>query len=652
MKIIIADNAGFCFGVKRAMEMSMEILNKNNGSIHSLGPLIHNRQAVDKLNKLGLKVANSIDEIKNGKVIVRSHGIPYEIYEKISKRDLELIDCTCPYVKSIHKKVNEYWKKGYKIAIIGDKDHPEVIGINGWCNNEGIVINAEDEAKNLPNLNKICIVSQTTNTLDKFNTLSKIVSQKSSNVEIFNTICNATNLRQSSCKEVAKKVEAMIVIGGYHSSNTNKLVEISKKYCQNVYHIETVNNLSFKELSKYETIGLTAGASTPDWIIKEVIKKMENINNDEMMKAIENSMVYLQRGSIVKGNVILVTDNEVMVNVGYKSDGIIERTELSSDPNISPKELFKEGDEIDVYVIKLDDGEGNVVLSSKRVENVKNWDEVEKIYENQEKVECKAIEVVKGGVIALVNGLRGFIPASLLSVNYVRNLEEYKGKTLLVKIIDFNRNKNKIILSRKEIEKEEIDEIKNKVWDSLEIGKVIEGEVKRITNFGAFVDIGGIDGLVHISDLSWNKIKHPSEVVSEGEKIKVEILDFNKENDRISLGLKQILPKPWDLFIDNCKVGDIVEGKIVNLLDFGAFVRLDSGVDGLVHISQISNEHVNRPSDKLKIGEKVKVKIMDIDEEKERISLSIKEVLEEDKEEYIIENKEIDSTIEERIKNK
>lgn len=652
MKIIIADNAGFCFGVKRAMEMSMEILNKNNASIHSLGPLIHNRQAVDKLNKLGLKVANSIDEIKNGKVIVRSHGIPYEIYEKISKRDLELIDCTCPYVKSIHKKVNEYWKKGYKIAIIGDKDHPEVIGINGWCNNEGIVINAEDEAKNLPNLNKICIVSQTTNTLDKFNTLSKIVSQKSSNVEIFNTICNATNLRQSSCKEVAKKVEAMIVIGGYHSSNTNKLVEISKKYCQNVYHIETVNNLSFKELSKYETIGLTAGASTPDWIIKEVIKKMENINNDEMMKAIENSMVYLQRGSIVKGNVILVTDNEVMVNVGYKSDGIIERTELSSDPNISPKELFKEGDEIDVYVIKLDDGEGNVVLSSKRVENVKNWDEVEKIYENQEKVECKAIEVVKGGVIALVNGLRGFIPASLLSVNYVRNLEEYKGKTLLVKIIDFNRNKNKIILSRKEIEKEEIDEIKNKVWDSLEIGKVIEGEVKRITNFGAFVDIGGIDGLVHISDLSWNKIKHPSEVVSEGEKIKVEILDFNKENDRISLGLKQILPKPWDLFIDNCKVGDIVEGKIVNLLDFGAFVRLDSGVDGLVHISQISNEHVNRPSDKLKIGEKVKVKIMDIDEEKERISLSIKEVLEEDKEEYIIENKEIDSTIEERIKNK
>lgn len=652
MKIIIADNAGFCFGVKRAMDMSMEVLNENNDSIHSLGPLIHNRQAVDKLNRLGLRVANSIDEIENGKVIVRSHGIPYEIYEKISKMDLELIDCTCPYVKSIHKKVNEYWRKGYKIVIIGDKDHPEVIGINGWCNNEGIVINTEDEATNLPNLNKICIVSQTTNTLDKFNTLSKIVSQKSSNVEIFNTICNATNLRQSSCKEVAKKVEAMIVIGGYHSSNTNKLVEISKKYCQNVYHIETVNDLSFKELSKYEAIGLTAGASTPDWIIKEVIEKMENINNDEMMKAIENSMVYLQRGSIVKGNVILVTDNEVMVNVGYKSDGIIERTELSNDPNISPKELFKEGDEVDVYVIKLDDGEGNVVLSSKRVEDVKNWDEVEKIYENQEKVECKVIEVVKGGVIASVNGLRGFIPASLLSVKYVRNLDEYKGKTLLAKIIDFNRNKNKIILSRKEIEKEEIEEIKNKVWDSLEIGNIIEGEVKRITNFGAFVDIGGIDGLVHISDLSWNKIKHPSEVVSEGEKIKVEVLDFNRENNRISLGLKQILPRPWDVFMDSCKVGDIVKGEIVNLLDFGAFVRLDSGVDGLVHISQISNEHVNRPSDKLKVGGKVKVKIMDIDEEKERISLSIKEASEKDKDEYIIENKEIDSTIEERMKNK
>ena len=653
MEIIIADNAGFCFGVKRAVDMSTDELEKENDFIYSLGPLIHNKQAVEKLNNLGLKVANSIDDIKNGKVIIRSHGIPNNIYENIKDKNLDVIDCTCPYVKNIHKKANEYWKNGYKIIIIGDKEHPEVIGINGWCNNEGIIINNKEEAEKLPNLKKACILSQTTNTLDKFDTLVDIVLNKVDELKIFNTICNATSLRQNSCKEVAKKVEAMIIIGGYHSSNTNKLVEISKKYCQNVYHIETIDELSLETISGYETVGLTAGASTPDWIIKEVIDKMENINNDEMMKAIEDSMIYLQRGSIVKGKVILVTDNEVIVNVGYKSDGIIEKSELSNESNLSPKELFKEDDEIEVYVLNLDDGEGNVVLSTKRVETIKSWDKIEQIYENQEKVECKVAEIVKGGVIALVNDLRAFIPASLLSVKYVKNLENYKGKTLLVKITDFNRNKNRIILSRKEVEMDELNEMKEKIWENLEIGKIIKGEIKRITNFGAFVDIGGIDGLVHISDLSWNKIKHPSEVISEGEEIQVEVLNFDKDKNRISLGLKQTLPKPWEIFIEECNVGDIVEGNVVNLLDFGAFVRLDSGVDGLVHISQISNEHINRPSDKLKIGEKVKVKIMDINEDKERISLSMKEALdEEENEEYIIENKEIDSTIEEIIKDK
>lgn len=544
-------------------------------------------------------------------------------------------------------------EKDYTIIIIGDENHPEVIGINGWCNNEGIAINTRDEAKKLPNFDKTCILSQTTNTLDRFNSLVDIISYKSKEVQIFNTICNATKLRQNSCKKVAKKVEAMIVVGGYHSSNTNKLVEISKKYCQNVYHIETIDELPLNHVSKYEIIGLTAGASTPDWIIKEVLEKMEDINNDEMMKAIEDSMVNIERGSVVKGKVILITDNEVMVNIGYKSDGIIEKTELSNDSNISPKEIFQEGDEIEVYVLNLDDGEGNVILSTKRVESIKNWDEVERIYENKEEVECKVVKVVKGGVIASIKGLRGFIPASLLSLNYVKNLNDYKDKTLMVKIIDFNRNKGRIVLSRKVIEKERLDEIRDKVWDSLKIGEVIDGEVKRITNFGAFVDIGGIDGLIHISDLSWNRIKHPSEVVTEGEKVKIEILNFDKDNNRISLGLKQTLPKPWNVFIEGSKVGDVVKGKVVNLLDFGAFVRLESGVDGLVHVSQISNEHVNKPSDKLDFEEEVTVKIMDIDENKKRIGLSIKEVLDEEiKEEYNIENEEINSTIEELIKNK
>ncbi len=711
MEILIANHAGFCFGVKRAVDIVSEELSNKDKTFYSLGPLIHNPQVVKKFENRGLKVINNIGEIGIGKlgaskVIIRSHGVAKSITDNMDDIGLDFADTTCPYVKSIYKKVEEFKNQGYNIIIIGDSNHPEVIGINGWCDDKAYIINSLEEASALPNMNKICIVSQTTNTKEKFESLVKIIKEKGIEVEIFNTICNATNLRQEACKNLAFNVEVMVVIGGYHSSNTNKLVEISKKYCNNVYHIETGDDLPLKEISKFSKIGITAGASTPDWIIEEVVRTMDNINdkevnneiiedkeveneeiveeintepvkeevdtelveekdlveedtnneqtedesNNEMMAAIENSFTRIHRGQIVKGEVIFVTKNEVMVNINYKSDGIIGREELSNDEDVNPKDLYKPGDEIDVFVIKLDDGEGNVILSAKRVSEFKNWDEVEESFNNKERVECKIQNVVKGGLIALVNNISGFMPASQISTSYVDDLEKYKGKTLIANIIDFDKDKRRVILSRKQVEMVELENKRKELWANLEVGQIVEGVVQRLTNFGAFIDLGGLDGLAHISDLSWNRIKHPSKVVSIGENIKVKVLSLDKEKNRISLSLKETVEEPWIAFSENVSIGDIVKGKIVNLLDFGAFVRLNEGVDGLLHVSEISNEHVAKPSDVLEIGQEIDVKVIDINGDDKKISLSLKQAVsnneeteEPEKEQNI--NEELDTTI-------
>ncbi len=366
---------------------------------------------------------------------------------------------------------------------------------------------------------------------------------------------------------------------------------------------------------------------------------MDNFNNnEEMMDAIESSMIKINRGDIVRGEIIYVTENEVMVNINYKSDGIIYREELSNDPNAKPKDLYSEGEEIDVYVMRLDDGEGNVLLSTKRLEAMKGWEELEELYNDKTILDVKVLDNVKGGLTILVNGLTGFMPASQISVSYVDDLTKYRNQEMKAKIIDLDKSKNRIILSAKEVEKAELDGKREALWNSLEKDMIIKGTVARLTDFGAFIDLGGLDGLAHISDLSWSRIKHPSEVVKEGDEVEVQILDFDREKNRISLGYKQTLPKPWDVFIENNKVGDIVDGEIVNVLDFGGFVRLKEDVDGLIHVSQISNDHVSKPSDFLKKGDVVQVKIMEIDEDNKKISLSMKEA---NKDESQIEETEV-----------
>lgn len=636
MEIIIADNAGFCFGVKRAINMTEEELDVSDNTF-SYGDLIHNPQEVNRLKEKGLTSIEDYTKVGSGSIIVRSHGVKKNILSDIEDLGLKLVDCTCPYVKSVYKKVEEYLDKGYDIIIIGNPEHPEIIGINGHCNDEAYIINSLDEVDNLPNLDKVCVVSQTTNTLEKFQTISNKISEKFNQVEVFNTICNATRQRQQSTEELSQQVDAMIIIGGFNSSNTQKLVEVSKKHCRNVFHIETIKDLSLKNIKNFNKIGISAGASTPDWIIKEAVNVMDNFDQNEMMEAIESSFTKINRGDILTGTVLYVTNNEVMVNINYKSDGIIERDELSKDSNVNPKDLYSVGDEIKVYVIKLDDGDGNVVLSTRRVEDLKIWEELEEKFNNKEIIESEVKNVVKGGLTVSVNGLNAFMPASHVSTRFVKDLNKYKGQTLESRIIDFDLSKKRIIVSRKEVEREEIETKREELWGNIEVNDIVEGVVQRLTDFGAFVDIGGVDGLIHISDLSWNRVKHPSDVLKQGDKVKTVILELDKEKNRISLGLKQTVEQPWDIFEREVSEGDIIKGKVVNLLDFGAFVRLESGVDGLLHVSQISEDHIEKPSDVFNIGDEVEVKVVEINSENKRISLSTKEL---NKEEETVEETE------------
>lgn len=353
---------------------------------------------------------------------------------------------------------------------------------------------------------------------------------------------------------------------------------------------------------------------------------MEDMNKNEMMEAIESSFKDIRRGDILTGTVLYANEDEITVNIDYSADGIIPKEEVSDNPEDNPSDLFNAGDNIEVYVLNMDDGEGNVLLSHKRVQALKTWDEVEELYDNDQTIDAYVTEVTKGGLKVEVKGLGGFMPASHVSVNFKRDLSVFLDKVLASKIIDFDKRKRRIIVSRKVVEEEELKEIKEKLYSTLEEGDIITGVVQRLTNFGAFVDIGGVDGLIHISELSWDRVKHPSDIVSPGEEVEVKVLDIDPERDRIALSLKQLMSEPWEVFVENNKVGDIVKGKVVNLLDFGAFVKLESGVDGLLHVSQISREHVEKPSDKLEIGQDVEVLITDIDNDSRKISLSIKEI--------------------------
>lgn len=636
MEIFLADKAGFCFGVKRAYEETERILNEK-GEAYIGGDLVHNPSVVRFMEDKGLKKYEK-DLPENSTVIIRSHGEVKSVKEDLEKNSNQLIDLTCPVLIKIYDKIVEKYNEGYKIFVIGDPDHPEVKAINSYVNNEAVILPNEGEAKKYKGLDKIYIISQTTNREDFFTKIASIIEDNNTNVIVDNTICSATRLRQEACVELAKKVDFMVVIGGRKSSNTDKLYKLSKEITPSI-KIETYKELDFIDISQYNIIGITAGASTPDWIIEEVIYFMDNYSKDEFMEQIEDSMTKIYPKEIVKGEVIYVTDDEVVVNINYKSDGIVSLNELTNEEGVKPRDLFEEGQEIDVYVIKLDDGEGNVVLSTRRVEGLKNWNGIVESFENEEPIVVNVTKEVKGGLLGNYKGIVAFIPGSQIKTFYVKDLSQFVGEDLECKILSVDEKKRRIVASSRLIEEENKEKEINEFWDTFQEGDVIKGKVARLVDFGAFINLGPMDGLVHISDISWNRIKHPSDVLEVGQEIEVVVLKKDDEDKQVSLGYKQLQDKPFDRFLANNKAGDAVDGKVVNLVDFGAFVRLDEGVEGLVHVSEISHSHVEKPSDELEIDQDIKVKILSIELEEKRIALSIKALEEKPQEEVREENK-------------
>ncbi len=633
-KVKLAENAGFCFGVQRAVETAVETQKKYMKKIYTLGPLIHNNDVVKYLEEHHIFAIDlsDIDTLEEGDVIViRSHGVTKEVIERLNNKKLVVENATCPFVTNIQKKVDKFSSKGYGIVILGDKSHPEVIGINGWCNNVATITNDGSLPSELPS--KLCVVSQTTEKVENWNkTLDNLDDTKFEDLKAYNTICSATNVRQDSAEKLSKEVDAMIVIGGKNSSNTTKLYEIAKANCPNTIHIENsselpeeyINNLNFKK------IGVTAGASTPDWIIREVINIMqdENIRNEqeELMKEIDKT---LSIGDEIESEIISKNNEGVIVAlIGNGRDGIIPYRELTTkeDPQEYADKL-NVGDTIKAKVIKLKNADNYVVLSRTEYEKKEALEELEKLFNEGTVFDVTIAEAKEKGLVAYHNGVRVFIPASQIDVKFVSNKEDFKNMVLPVKLIEFSKgNPSKIIASRRVILEEEKNAKEEAAWSSFNVGDVVKGEIKRFTSFGAFAEVNGVDGLIHLSQISWNHVKKAQDYLKEGDIIDLKIIDLDKETKKLSLSIKALTPEPWANVGEKYPEGSIVLGKVVRINDFGAFIELEPGVDGLVHISKISHERIEHPSQVLQVGEEIKAKILSVDGEKKRISLSIKDI--------------------------
>ena len=644
MSIKLAKYAGFCFGVKRAMDIVLETAEKTTNPIYTLGPLIHNEQVVKHLESKNVFVANSIDEIADeSTVIIRTHGVPKEYHDILNDKNCNVIDATCPFVKKIHKIVHDNYEKGLDIIIVGDENHPEVIGINGWCNNSAKIIDSVSDLSEIDTKKDACIVVQTTFSTKIWHEIKNFVKTSCQTVHIFDTICSATEDRQAEAVSLSASVDTMVVVGGKHSSNTKKLVDICRGQCSDTYHIETVSELP-NETWFNRNIGVTAGASTPEWIIKEVISKMSEEKvmevTDEISFAeeLEKSLVSLKTGDVVKGVVIGITPTEVYVDLGSKADGIIPVGELSDDPSVSPEDIVKVGDEIDVFVVRVNDVEGTIKLSKKKLDIIAGQKKLESAVETQEILEGKVIDAVNGGVIVLSNGTRVFVPARQAASKFVRELDTLVGTNVQFRLIEFNPRRRKIVGSIKSVSDEIVAKQLDEFWSTAEVGKEYTGTVKSLTNFGAFVDIGGIDGLIHISELSWGRVKHPSDVLKVGDTVNVFIIALDKEKNKISLGYKRAEDNPWEIIKTKIALNDVVKVKIVRIVSFGAFAEIIPNVDGLIHISQIANKHIDTVSSVLKVGDEVEAKVTELDLESKKISLSIRALLEPEKvEESVVE---------------
>lgn len=737
MKILVSDYNGFCGGVKLAVKKAEKVLDEEK-KLYSYGEIIHNKDVIEKLKKKGMVIVDDPPDDNDAKLLIRSHGVGKHIYDILEEKNIDLIDATCVKVKKIHKIVEEFKNKAYNIIIVGDANHPEVQGIKGWCNNEAFIIKEpEDLEKIIASAKKYCLVCQTTFNLDIFEKIIKTIEINNySNIIVHNTICDATRKRQEACKTLASKCTVMLIVGGKNSSNTKKLYELSKELCENTFLIQNYREIPYKNIDKNTIVGVSAGASAPDWIIEEVIEMLENLNDnmnekneqaeiaeqaedteqsvlveqaeeveqaveeaesleeaetleeeegdvveeaveadveaqaeepaeeeaqeeeaaapeeeeheaeqvqeqveetekaekkDSMHELLENygGVVYIRTGEKVKGTVIYVSPDAVSVNINYKSDGIITRDEFSLTEVSDLTEEVKEGDEIEAVVVKISDQDGNVVLTRKPLEEQKIWDDLEEQRLKGEIVEIPIIEASQYGIYGKLKGIKGFIPRNQISIQRNVDPSEYVGKNLKVKILETKNKKGRrqLVLTSRAVEKIEKEARDKEVWESIQEGEIYEGTVKNLQDYGAFVEINGIDGLLHINEIAWTRIKHPSEVLKTGDTIDVKVKNVDKENKRLSLSYKATVKSPWAKFLDKYKKGDTVTGLVTRIVDFGAFVKVDD-IECLLHIKDLDWARTEKVTDVLQEGQEVTAKILNITRKDRRVGLGLKQLTE------------------------
>lgn len=689
MRILLGKHSGFCFGVRRAVALA-EQLADGARTVYTYGAIIHNERVVEQLSAHGVRAVDGLEALRPGDtLILRAHGVPPAVETGCALRGIRVVDATCPFVKRIHRLAAAAAAQGVPVLIAGQAAHPEVVGIRGYAGEAVYVLETAEDAAGLPPLERACLVAQTTMDRAGFAEILSAVRARVADLTVHDTICDTTRQRQREAALIAARCRHMLVIGSRSSANTARLAEISQKLCQDTKTIENIGDIGklfLDNLQSDDIIGVVAGASTPDWMIREVIQLMSELEKttietieaeapaeeiavteapavteevvaaeepaveaeateapaaeeatepaeqaeetSDFAEAFEKTLTRIRNGQIITGTVLQIVDGEVYVNVGYKSDGIIPKNEFSSDADADPAELLKVGDSIEVEVLKVNDGEGNVLLSRKNVESKKLWDNLMADEDVENKVfDAVGKEVVKGGIIADIEGIRAFVPASQVSTKYIENLSEYVGKPMRLKVLEVDKQRKRIVASQKQVLLAEAAAAKRAKWESLVVGSKVKGIVRRITDFGAFVDIGGIDGLVHVTDAAWGRVKHTSDVLSIGQEIEVLILNVDVEKERVSLGYKQLQPKPWTLADKKYPVGSIVEGKVVRIVPFGAFVALESTIDGLIHISQVGVRRIAKVEDELKVGDIVRCKVLDVNTEAKRISLSRREAI-------------------------
>lgn len=623
MQIHLAEHRGFCYGVKRAIE-TVERCIDSGGKAHTLGPIIHNPQMVSELAKKGVSPAKDLDEIAEGTVIIRSHGVGPQIYQDAEAKNLTVVDATCPHVKKAQQAAYELMKEGYPVIIIGERDHPEVKSIVSWTHEQAVIVESIDDAERLPFQQRLGVVVQTTFSGELFEQILAIVKQKCTDMQVKRTICTATDLRQQAAAALAVKMDSMVIIGGKNSANTARLAEVCRQSGCPVYHIETADELKPEWFSNDLHVGVSAGASTPEWIIEEVVHRMEQFN-----QSLTDSVNQLTKGSIIKGKVVSVRQDEVYVDIGYKAEGIIALSELAYPVPANAAEIVTKDQEIDVYVLDTDSADDTVRLSKVQADKIITWSKLEAAAKEETTLECKVTEVVKGGLVVSINGIRGFIPASQAALRFVDDLASFIGQTLTVIPIELDEQKQRVVLSHRKVLQEEQQKKEQAIFAKLKVGDVVPGVVRRLVDFGAFVDIGGVEGLIHISDLAWQRVKTPSEILQIDDKIEVFVLKLDPQLKKISLSLKQIQQDPWLEQIKSFSEGQIVAGTVVKTTKFGAFVKLANGVEGLVHLSELADRRVATAEEVVQAGQEINVKILGIDKDNKRISLSLIKALEE-----------------------